>query len=197
MHIANTAAGLVVEKWGTHPVLLNELQAALRAEPLKPGAFASGDKITTIDNLVSVLKNKDERHRRVVFTNGCFDILHAGHVSYLEEARSRGDCLVVGVNDDESVKRLKGSPRPFITLENRLRVLAGLGCVDYVIPFGDDTPIELIKSIVPDVLVKGADWEKSAIVGADIVQEHGGSVDTIKYLSGLSTTEIVNRIRQS
>src|SRR5690606_27069028 len=130
MHIANTAAGLVVEKWGTHPVLLNELQAALQIRPYGEGYDSSHKKITTTESLLSTLRDKINGKKKVVFTNGCFDILHAGHVSYLEEARSLGDCLIIGVNDDESVRRLKGSPRPFISLENRMRVLAGLGCVD-------------------------------------------------------------------
>ena len=116
-------------------------------------------------------------------------------MSYLEEAKALGDILVVGINDDASVQRLKGHPRPFIPLPNRKRVIAALECVDFVVSFGEDTPHDLIARLVPDVLVKGADWEKKDIVGADIVTEAGGDVETIKYLSGLSTTEIVGRIR--
>ena len=205
MHVSNTAAGLVVEKWGTQPVRLNELELALRERPdPKRFVFSSRGKISDRDTLRLILKEPATRSQKVVFTNGGFDIVHAGHVSYLEEARSLGDVLVVGINTDESVRASKGPTRPFNTLADRLRVLASLGCVDYVVPFGEDTPYDLIKALVPDVLVKGGDWnrdakegEKGYIVGSDIVKGAGGVVDTIQYLPGLSTTEIAARIKST
>lgn len=131
--------------------------------------------------------------RRVVFTNGVFDILHAGHVTYLEEARALGDVLVVGLNSDESVRRLKGPSRPINTQEDRARVLSALRCVDQVIVFEDDTPLAVITALIPDVLVKGGDYTRDTVVGADVVEQHGGSVVIIPLLEGRSTTSIIAR----
>ena len=131
--------------------------------------------------------------RRVVFTNGVFDILHAGHVTYLEEARALGDVLVVGLNSDESVRRLKGPSRPINTQEDRARVLSALRCVDHVIVFEDDTPLAVITALIPDVLVKGGDYTRDTVVGADVVEQHGGSVVIIPVLEGRSTTSIIAR----
>lgn len=131
--------------------------------------------------------------RRVVFTNGVFDILHAGHVTYLEEARALGDVLVVGLNSDESVRRLKGPSRPINTQEDRARVLSALRCVDHVIVFEDDTPLAVITALIPDVLVKGGDYTRDTVVGADVVEQHGGSVVIIPLLEGRSTTSIIAR----
>ena len=130
---------------------------------------------------------------RVVFTNGVFDILHAGHVTYLEEARALGDVLVVGLNSDESVRRLKGPSRPINTQEDRARVLSALRCVDHVIVFEDDTPLAVITALIPDVLVKGGDYTRDTVVGADVVEQHGGSVVIIPLLEGRSTTSIIAR----
>ena len=131
--------------------------------------------------------------RRVVFTNGVFAILHAGHVTYLEEARALGDVLVVGLNSDESVRRLKGPSRPINTQEDRARVLSALRCVDHVIVFEDDTPLAVITALIPDVLVKGGDYTRDTVVGADVVEQHGGSVVIIPLLEGRSTTSIIAR----
>ena len=131
--------------------------------------------------------------RRVVFTNGVFDILHAGHVTYLEEARALGDVLVVGLNSDESVRRLKGPSRPINTQEDRALVLSALRCVDHVIVFDDDTPLAVITALIPDVLVKGGDYTRDTVVGADVVEQHGGSVVIIPLLEGRSTTSIIAR----
>ncbi len=131
---------------------------------------------------------------RLVFTNGCFDILHPGHVDYLERARSMGDGLVVGLNSDASVRRLKGPQRPVNDQQSRARVLAALQCVDFVVIFDEDTPLELIREVRPDVLVKGGDWSVERIVGRDVVEAAGGTVCSIPLLAGHSTTGTVDRI---
>ncbi|MDY0225761.1 rfaE bifunctional protein, domain II [Desulfomicrobium apsheronum] len=131
---------------------------------------------------------------KVVFTNGCFDIIHPGHVDYLERARSMGSCLVVGLNSDASVRRLKGALRPVNDQQSRARVLAALACVDFVIIFDEDTPLELIRKVSPDVLVKGGDWSVDRIVGREVVEAAGGTVCSIPLLAGYSTTGTVERI---
>jgi rfaE bifunctional protein nucleotidyltransferase chain/domain len=133
-------------------------------------------------------------HGDVVFTNGCFDIIHPGHVDYLQRARDLGSCLVVGLNSDASVRRLKGPTRPVNDQESRALVLAALACVDFVVVFDEDTPYELIGKIRPRVLVKGGDWSVDRIVGRDIVEEGGGKVYSIPLLEGYSTTAVVDRI---
>lgn len=132
--------------------------------------------------------------KRVVFTNGCFDILHRGHIDYLAKARSLGDILVVGLNDDASVTRLKGPQRPIVEHEDRAEILAALKSVDYVCLFSEDTPYEIIKALVPDVLVKGADWSVDKVVGKDIVESAGGTVQTVEFLPNRSTSKIIAKI---
>ncbi len=134
------------------------------------------------------------QHKIIVFTNGCFDIIHRGHVEYLEFAKSQGDVLIVGLNTDESVRRLKGQGRPINSWIDRAYVLAALRSVDYVIPFHEDTPLNLIKEIVPDVLVKGADYKPEEVVGADFVKSHGGKLILAQFRQGYSTTKIIERI---
>ena len=134
---------------------------------------------------------------RVVFTNGCFDLLHAGHVRYLEAARALGDVLVLGLNDDASVRRLKGPGRPILSLAERAEVLAGLTAVDHLVAFAEDTPLALIERIEPDVLVKGADWAADDIIGRDVVLARGGRIERIDIVPGLSTSELIRRIRAS
>ena len=151
------------------------------------------------------IKNKEEAHQlvsywkdqglEVVFTNGCFDILHLGHVDYLEKSRMLGDKLVLGLNSDDSVRRLKGETRPVNGLDARARILASLQFVDLVVPFEEDTPLELISFLKPDVLVKGKDYDISNIVGADVVIENGGKVETIELVDGFSTTSIIEKIK--
>lgn len=136
-----------------------------------------------------------DRNKKVVFTNGCFDILHAGHVQYLEEAKSLGDILVVGLNSDASVQRLKGRNRPVNIQEDRALVLAALEAVDFVIIFTEETPYNLIKALQPDILVKGGDWKEEDIVGSDIVTAKGGKVISLPFKAGLSTTGIIKRLR--
>lgn len=146
------------------------------------------------DYLQTVKKLKEEG-KKVVFTNGCFDIIHAGHVDYLEKAKSLGDFLIVGLNSDSSVSRIKGKDRPINPQEHRKRVLEGLKAVDMVIIFDEDTPERLIKEIKPDVLVKGGDWKVENIVGADFVMSYGGEVYTIDFVYQTSTTKIIQKAR--
>lgn len=135
--------------------------------------------------------------RTVVFTNGCFDLLHLGHVDYLEQARHLGDVLIVGLNTDESVGRFKGPDRPIQDEQSRARILAALHFVDLVVLFNEDTPLDLISSVLPDILVKGNDYLAEDIVGADVVKQHGGSVKTIPLVPGYSTTKIVEKIKRT
>ncbi|HKJ82961.1 MAG TPA: D-glycero-beta-D-manno-heptose 1-phosphate adenylyltransferase [Mariprofundaceae bacterium] len=134
--------------------------------------------------------------KRVVFTNGCFDLLHPGHICYLQEAGELGDILVIGLNDDDSIRRLKGPSRPINPLEDRACMLAALKPVDMVIPFSEDTPLNLITALLPDVLVKGGDYQPDQIVGAKEVREHGGKVIVIPFRDGHSTTSLIARIRE-
>ncbi len=133
----------------------------------------------------------------IVFTNGCFDLLHPGHVTYLEAARSLGDRLVVGVNGDGSVRRLKGDYRPILPIDDRLRIIAGLECVDLVVPFHEDTPLELMVLFQPDIISKGGDYDADSIVGAPEVKSWNGRVEIIPFVEGQSTTGIVERVRDS
>jgi len=149
-----------------------------------------------VETLVATLAPRRARGARVVFTNGCFDLVHPGHVRYLTAARGLGDVLVVGLNDDASVRRLKGAPRPYLSVSERAEVLAGLEAVDHVVVFSDDTPRALVRTLGPDVLVKGADWAEADIVGRDEVVARGGRVERIDLVPGISTTELVRRIRQ-
>jgi len=144
-----------------------------------------------IKKLISSLRAK---RKKIVFTNGCFDLLHYGHIKYLQDAKKKGDILIVGMNSDSSVKRIKGKMRPVINEKDRLRLVAALESVDYAVLFKEDTPLKIINLIKPDVLVKGADWNKNAIVGTDIVLSRGGFVSTIKFLKGYSTTNLIKKI---
>jgi D-beta-D-heptose 7-phosphate kinase/D-beta-D-heptose 1-phosphate adenosyltransferase len=137
------------------------------------------------------------KKERIVFTNGCFDILHAGHVKYLRKAKALGDILVLGLNSDSSIRRIKGPSRPVVNQKDRAAVISSLGCVDYVAVFGEDTPIKVIKAVKPDILVKGADWKAGNIVGADLVDSYGGKVATIPLVKGRSTSDIIRRIKRT
>jgi D-beta-D-heptose 7-phosphate kinase/D-beta-D-heptose 1-phosphate adenosyltransferase len=130
----------------------------------------------------------------VVFTNGCFDLLHAGHIQYLKASRALGDCLIVGLNSDASVRRLKGEGRPILDQNERAEILSALSFVDYVVTFDEDTPLRLIETIRPDILTKGADYESGEVVGADLVQGYGGRLELIELVEGKSTTGIIGRI---
>ena len=141
------------------------------------------------------LRKLRARHKRIVFTNGCFDILHVGHVNYLARARSLGDTLVVGLNSDSSARRLKGKARPIVTQKNRAKVLAALACVDFIVVFNNPAPFNLIKAIKPDVLVKGGDWKIKDIVGGRFVRSCGGRVKSLPYIKGFSTKALIRKIR--
>ena len=154
----------------------------------------TAEKILTLESLLK--KRKEWTDQQVVFTNGCFDILHLGHVDYLEKAASKGDKLIVALNTDASVSKLKGPSRPINSEQARARIIAALSFVDAVTFFSEDTPLSLIKQLMPDILVKGSDYDLSNIVGADIVMEKGGKVETIDLVEGYSTTNIINKINQ-
>jgi D-glycero-beta-D-manno-heptose 1-phosphate adenylyltransferase len=151
-------------------------------------------KILELKDLIVTLKSLRESGKRIVFTNGCFDILHAGHVRYLGEARAKGDVLVLGLNSDASVKSIKSDNRPVVSQDQRAEVLAGLACVDYITIFDEADPLSLIQAIKPDILVKGADWEEKNIIGSDVVKAYGGEVVRIKLVPGISTSSIIRRI---
>jgi len=152
------------------------------------------NKILTLEELL-IIKNKlHKAKKKIVFTNGCFDILHAGHVDYLIKAKSLGDILFVGLNSDSSMKRIKGDKRPLVPQNERAFILANLKPVDYVVIFEEDTPYELIKVLIPDILVKGGDWSKDKIAGKDIVEKNGGKVETIEFVNFQSTTNIIKTI---
>ncbi len=189
VELANRAAGLVVARRGAAVVTRHELRAALSE---RSGVTSA---ILTRGEVAAAVAGWRAEKKRVVFTNGCFDILHAGHVSYLRLARARGDVLIVGVNDDDSVRRMKGPERPINPLEDRLEVLAALEMVGAVCPFGEDTPLELIREITPDVLVKGEDWAEKGVAGREWVESHGGEVYLAPLLPGRSTTGIAGRLR--
>ena len=183
---ANAAAAVVVGKLGSATVSLDEVDAyehSLRNA-------TSESKIKTKDEILRLLQTR--KNQKIVFTNGCFDILHVGHVKYLEVAKSFGDMLIVGLNSDTSIKRLKGEARPINPQEDRAYILAGLESVSYVVLFEEDTPLSLITAINPDVLVKGADYEGKTVVGSDIVKE----VRLVEFVAGKSTTKIIERAQQ-
>jgi len=152
------------------------------------------EKIKEREDLQRVLENLKANGKRIVFTNGCFDLLHIGHLRYLEKAKALGDLLVVGINNDLSVQRLKGPERPILPLAERMEILSGLECVDYVIAFDESTPLELISFLRPTLLVKGGDWTKETTVGREVVEGLGGEVVILPFLEGNSTTNIIQTI---
>jgi D-beta-D-heptose 7-phosphate kinase/D-beta-D-heptose 1-phosphate adenosyltransferase len=152
------------------------------------------NNILNIENITSLRNRLRAEGRKVVFTNGCFDILHAGHVDYIRKAKALGDILIVGINSDASIRRIKGEKRPIVEEADRAELVASLKAVDYVTVFDEDTPGNLISALVPDVLVKGADWSVENIVGRDVVEENGGRVETVKFVSTLSTSKIIETI---
>ncbi|AOE50592.1 bifunctional D-glycero-beta-D-manno-heptose-7-phosphate kinase/D-glycero-beta-D-manno-heptose 1-phosphate adenylyltransferase HldE [Kangiella sediminilitoris] len=189
VQIANLAAGIVVGKLGTATVSTQELHhAMLSHQPLQKGVVS---ELTLLD-LIAQAKASGEK---IVMTNGCFDILHSGHVSYLKQAAELGDRLIVAVNSDDSVKRLKGESRPLNPCPQRMMVLSELSSVDWVVEFTEDTPKRLIEALVPDVLVKGGDYKVEEIAGADSVIANGGNVVILDFVDGVSTTNIINKAK--
>jgi len=187
--LANTAAALVVGKLGTATVSLAELRREAKADAIAHDGIMDEDQLL---DLINQAKNNGET---VVMTNGCFDILHPGHVSYLKNAKQLGDKLIVAVNTDESVRRLKGEGRPINNTHHRMDVLAGLGSVDFVVPFSEDTPQRLIAKLLPNVLVKGGDYKVEDIAGGAEVIANGGEVKVLNFEDGCSTTNIINSIK--
>jgi D-beta-D-heptose 7-phosphate kinase/D-beta-D-heptose 1-phosphate adenosyltransferase len=188
--LANLAAGVVVGRLGTVSVTPAELRRAHLAEQ-------GGPKVLGEEELLTALTDARAHGERVVMTNGCFDLLHAGHVAYLQEAAGLGDRLMVAVNDDASVARLKGEGRPVTPLADRMAVLAGLAAVDWVVAFSEDTPERLIRAVAPDCLVKGGDYRPEAIAGYDAVTATGGEVVVLPFRAGRSSTQMINAMRQS
>lgn len=152
-------------------------------------------KIKNLPEILIAVKKLKKQDKRIVFTNGCFDILHAGHVNYLTRAESLGDVLIIGLNSDESIKKLKGRSRPIVSQKNRAILLSALEVVDFVAIFNELTPIKLIKAIKPDVLVKGGDWKTKDIVGAGFVKSYGGIVKSLPYVKGFSTQGLIKKIK--
>ena len=159
-------------------------------------AYTSKSKILERNTAVRRVNSWRVKGEKIVFTNGCFDLVHLGHISYLEEARSLGDRLVIGLNTDRSVQRLKGPKRPVLNENDRARLLAALECTDLIVLFDEETPFELIKAVLPNVLIKGGDYEPDQIVGADLVKKNGGEVQVLPFVSGYSTTSLIKRIQE-
>lgn len=194
MIISNYAAGVQVSKVGTSIVYPEEVCAAMQEDGRSKTA---GILNYYTDGGLEPIARAKAQGRKIVFTNGCFDILHVGHITYLRKAKSLGDILVVGVNSDDSVKRLKGESRPINTCEDRMVLLSSLDFVDYVVEFKEDTPAGLIEKIIPDVLVKGGDYKPEEIAGADFVLANGGEVKILDFVEGKSTTSIVEKMKRS
>lgn len=187
-NIANIAAGIVVGKLGAATVSLPELRRAIYAE------HSSARGIMNKEQLLIAVSDARAHGERIVMTGGCFDILHAGHVAYLEQAKTFGDRLIVAVNDDASVGRLKGATRPINSLDRRMAVLAGLSAVDWVVPFGEDTPQKIVSEVLPDVWVKGGDYQIADLPEAKPVLANGGEVQILQFVEGCSTSAIIDRI---
>lgn len=192
--LSNMAASVVVAKFGAATANVGEINAAILAEKQRAQI---PQKVLNTEKLAEQVRQLQSGGKKVVFTNGCFDLVHAGHIASFRQARSYGDVLVVAVNSDASIKRLKGPARPVVDLANRIKLLEALEMVDYVIPFEEDTPLEIIEAIRPDILVKGKDWEGKEVAGMDILKSYGGQVVFVDLEQGLSTTAIVEKIRSN
>ena len=189
--LANSAAGIIVSRVGTSSISQNELLQLIESGTSKES------KILDIDLLKKQIFEHKKKNKKIIFTNGCFDLLHPGHLMLLKNAKSLGDLLVVALNSDSSVKRLKGSSRPLITESERANVISSLDCVDYVTIFSEDTPIKTIREISPDVIVKGGDYSKNQVVGREHVEGYGGKVVILPVLENFSTTSLVEKIKKS
>lgn len=188
--LANLAAGLVVGKLGTAAISGPELRRAIMGEQDSSRGMMSSEQLSI------AVQDARDHGEKIVFTNGCFDIIHAGHVGYLTEARKLGDRLVVAINDDASVRKLKGAGRPINPVERRMAVLAGLEAVDWVVSFSEDTPETLLEELRPEILVKGGDYTIEQVVGGEFVQSYGGEVKALEFLDNCSTSEIVEKMKE-
>ena len=187
--LANITAGLVVRKLGTATVSLAEIYHALQAQT----EIASG--IVTEDQLAIIIKRSQQSGEKVIMTNGCFDLMHTGHISYLQQARALGNRLIIAVNSDQSVKKLKGETRPINNLQKRMAMLAALECVDWVVPFSEATPERLYCHVLPNVIVKGGDYTVDEVAGGQCVIENGGEVKILGFIEGQSTSHIIEKIK--
>lgn len=191
--LSNLAAGIVVGKLGTQPITRPELSAAVELNDMQRQSTGAA-KIAALESARILVKSWQSSGQKVVFTNGCFDLLHPGHIHLLHQSRDLGDRLIVGLNTDASVRRLKGNSRPILMERDRAAIISALGCVDLVVLFDEDTPLELIHAIKPDILVKGEDYRLDQVVGRDAVESYGGRVCRVPLLQGYSTTQIAKKI---
>ena len=189
--IANLGAGVAVSKLGTVAVTAEELDFSLRVSSTR------GKRVADLEELKQAVAGLRRNNEKIVFTNGCFDLIHRGHIACLRDAKSRGECLIVAINDDSSVKSIKGESRPVCSLQNRIEVLEELSCIDWIIPFSEDTPMTLIEELKPDVYVKGGDYEKEKLAEYELVSSYGGEVVISPYVEGCSTTSIIDSISKA
>ena len=187
--MANDAASIVISKFGAATATLEEIKSR--------GYGGRATKLLQLNELVEIVKKLKADHKKIVFTNGCFDLVHAGHISSFAQAKALGDILIVGLNSDASIRRIKGEKRPIVDQVNRAKLLSAISLIDYIVIFDDDTPEKLVEAIIPDVLVKGKDWAGKVVVGQDVVEAHGGKVSLIDLEDGLSTTNIIEKIRNT
>lgn len=185
--LANDAASIVISKFGAATATLEEIRSL--------GYGGGKTKLVSLEKITEIAKRLKENGKRIVFTNGCFDLVHAGHISSFAQAKELGDVLIVGINSDTSIKRIKGDKRPIVDQTNRAKLLSAFNMIDYIVIFDDDTPELLVQAVIPDVLVKGKDWAGKIVVGQDVVEAHGGRVCLINLEDGLSTTNIIEKIR--
>ncbi len=191
LQLANIACGIEISRVGVSPVTREEIIARIKeVHHLVPG------KIKTLAEIARIVEEARRRRQRIVFTNGCFDLLHIGHIKYLQFSKAQGDILILGVNTDESVRRLKGPSRPILDQTHRGQILSAIEWIDHIIFFDEDTPMELLKVVRPDVLVKGAQYSRDQVVGADFVESYGGEIRLAPMVEGISTTDIVDKIRE-
>jgi D-beta-D-heptose 7-phosphate kinase/D-beta-D-heptose 1-phosphate adenosyltransferase len=189
IRLANMAAGIVIRKLGTVPISKDELLAGLASD----GETSQGEKICSLETLLKRVAHWRLAGERIVFTNGCFDLLHVGHLTLLEQAKREGDCLIVALNTDLSVRALKGANRPVVSEDARAKLVAALPCVDAVVLFDEDTPLKLIRALRPDVLVKGGDYTEEEVVGAKDMKSWGGKVTLVPVVADTSTTAILKK----
>jgi D-beta-D-heptose 7-phosphate kinase/D-beta-D-heptose 1-phosphate adenosyltransferase len=190
IELANLAGGLEVQRLGVAPLSRREL-----LDELSHGGFATAGKIVALEQLESQLRERRRVGQQIAMTNGCFDLLHPGHVASLQHARSHGDCLVVGLNSDRSARELKGEGHPIIDQQGRAEVLAAMGCVDYVVIFDDVSVAGLVERVAPDVLVKAAEYNPDQVVGHEIVEAYGGRIVLAPMKTSYSTTELIQRVK--